>query len=497
MRACRAAALLLIGLLVANLAPMGATAGAPTEAAADPGRTWYLESPGELRLPRPPGTRSATTESELKELVRLAGSRTRSRLRAIRRWNDPAATLPWTEVTLQMIRDHRPRPPFAARILALLHTAMHDAVVAAKDSRAAYPDARPKPVVLDRRVDPVLGGRRRSSYAPVQPAVAGAAETVLTALFPNRPAEFFEDLATSATESRLWAGAAYRSDVERARELGRSIGAMAVERSKNDGVWSTGFAHPRREGEAYWTPTAPSYSYPPFGGPVGKWTPWVMSSAGALRDVVPGPHPYGSSEFLAEVNEVVDVQANLTQDQRETAFFWADGPGTATPAGHWNEIAIQIAQDYGLGSAAAARLFSMLNVAEADAAIASFEMKFSYWSIRPITAIWRLCDDRTALCSEATAAADPTRAPYHGSWFPLLETPSFPSYPSGHAAFSGAAAAVIAAVVPDTSGSVELLAEQAAMSRLLGGIHFRSDDEDGLVLGRAVADLVVERMPLP
>lgn len=490
MKRFRWAAPLLAGLLIAGAVTGARGAGAMV----GPEPTWYLEDPNELRLGPPPAAGSAKTRAELAELLRLKEGRTKARLRAVRRWNSRAATLPWTDVTLQMIRDHRPRPPFAARILALVHTAMQDALVAAKDSRAAYPGARPKPVVLDDRIDPLLGGRSGSSYAPIQAAVAGAAERVLTHLFPNRPAVFFEELATEAVESRLWAGANYRSDVERARRLGHRVAAMAIERASTDGVSNIGFAHPRKEGEQFWSPTAPSYSYPPFGGPVGTWQTWVMESPGALRNVVPGPLEYGSPGFMAELNEVVDLQENLTQEQREKAFFWADGSGTATPAGHWNEIASQLVRDYGLGSAATARLFAALNVAEADAAIASFEMKFFYWSIRPITAIWRLCDGRTVLCSEGHAAGDPMRAPFYETWFPLLETPSFPSYPSGHATFSGAAAAVLGELVPEAAAGVRELAEEAAASRLWGGIHFRSDNDDGLELGRAVGTLVIERI---
>ena len=490
MRRSRRVTLLLAGLLLAGSATGPAGAGA----AAEPEPTWYLDGSDELRLGPPPGAGSDKTRTELAELLRLQEARTDARLREVRRWNSRAATLPWTDVTLQMIQDHRPRPPFAARILALVHTAMHDAVVAARDSRAAYPQARPKPVAVDDRIDPLLGGRRGSSYAPIQAAVAGAAERVLTHVFPNRSPVFFEDLGTEAVESRLWAGANYRSDVERARRLGQRVAAMAIERASSDGVTNTGFAHPRKEGEQYWSPTAPSYSYPPFGGPVGTWQPWVMESPGALRDVVPGPLAYGSAGFMAELNEVLDVQEGLTQEQREKAFFWADGSGTATPAGHWNEIASELVRDYGLGSAATARLFAALNVAEADAAIASFEMKFFYWSIRPITAIWRLCDGRTVLCSEETAAGDPARAPFHGTWFPLLETPSFPSYPSGHATFSGAAAAVLGHLIPEAAAGVQVLAEEAASSRLWGGIHFRSDNVDGLELGRAVGALVIDRI---
>ena len=392
-----------------------------------------------------------------------------------------------------MIRDHRPRPPYAARVLALVHTAMDDAFAAAVDSRRAHQNVRPRPAELEPRLRPVGDTDAATSYAPVQAAVAGAAEEMLSFLFTDRSSSYFARLATQAVRSRLSAGLNFPSDVTRARRLGRVIAARAIGRAQNDGAANAGFAHPRRAGEGFWSPTSPAFSDPPFGGAVGTWMPWVLETPGELMEVVPPPHAYGSEPFLRELNEVVDVQESLTVEQREKAYFWADGPGTSTPAGHWNEIALQLSQDYGLSPARTARLFALLNVAQADAAIATFDMKFYFWSIRPITAIWRLCDDRTRLCEEHVAAADRDRAPFYGSWHPLLETPSFPGYPSGHASFSGAAAEIIGTVIPDAASNVDSLAEEAAMSRLWGGIHFRSDDDAGLELGRAVGRAVIDR----
>ncbi|MFN2525672.1 MAG: phosphatase PAP2 family protein [Actinomycetota bacterium] len=413
----------------------------------------------------------------------------------MRRWNVGPATIPWTEVALEMIQKHRRRPSVAARALALLHTAMFDALVAACDSKDAY--NRPLPSELDPRIDPLIVARG-TSYPAERAAIAGAAEKVLTYLFPNEPPRTFEQLATQAVESRLYAGVNYRSDVLRGRALGRKVAELFIARGATDGSSNTGFSNPRPEGEQYWEPTPPGFEDPPIGGPVGTWTPWVMPAPNAARvgSGIPPPLEYESEPFMTELREVMDVQENLTSEQQAVAQFWDDGLGTFTPPGHWNQIAISLARSHRLGTHKTTRLFAYLNAAEADAAIAFFEAKYLWWSIRPVTAVRRLCDDQTRFCSKAeldpAQGGDPSRASLP-DWSPFIATPPFPSYPSGHATFSGAGAAVLEAFFADAAGALNGFADQAANSRLLGGIHFDHDNDEGLVLGRAVAVMILER----
>ena len=113
---------------------------------------------------------------------------------------------------------------------------------------------------------------------------------------------------------------------------------------------------------------------------------------------------------------------------------------------------------------ATARLFATLNTAQADAFIACWEAKFAYWLLRPVTAV---------------------RERFDAGWLPLLTTPPFPAYPSGHAATSGAAATVLEALWPTHLWDLRQAAEEAALSRIYGGIHFPMDGAAGLELGRA------------
>lgn len=489
-------ALVLAASLIPQLAATSA-AGAVTEDVSG-WRTWFLSSPDQFRLPAPPREGSAKTTRELRELRRLQEQRDRSTRRTVRKWNTGPATLPWTDVLLDVIpKDVKiRRPGFSARALAYLHTAMYDAVVAAEDSRGAYAGSRRKPAAVDSRIKPLTGGRSGSSYAPVQAAVAGAAETVLPALFPDLSEQRFHDLATEATESRLWAGANYRSDVERARELGQNVGALALERMSTDGSTNSSPPFPRPSGEGYWSETPPMYS-PPVAGAVGTWEPWIMSSPDQFRSMLPGPFPYGSPEFLAETREVIEVQEGLTLEQEEIAYFWDDGVGTVTPPGHWFALALDLVRTPGqpgfaMSTQETARAFAYLGVAEIEAAIAAWEAKYFWWSIRPVTAIWRLCDGDSTLCSEAEASSNPDRAPRYGVWEPVIITPAFPSYPSGHATFSGVSGKLLTYFFPAYGDTLNQQAEEAAMSRLYGGIHFRSDNDDGLLLGRQIADLLIQ-----
>lgn len=160
----------------------------------------------------------------------------------------------------------------------------------------------------------------------------------------------------------------------------------------------------------------------------------------------------------------------LSPEQLAVAKFWVDGHGSVTPPGHWNQIALDEVKRAGLGAVATARLFAQLNVALADTFLTVWDCKYHYWTARPVT-----------------VAAPLTGQPLK----PALLTPPFPSYVSGHAAFSGSAARVLGRAIPARAAELDALAEQAAMSRLFAGIHFRHDNGDGLKLGRQVADKVL------
>jgi membrane-associated phospholipid phosphatase len=175
------------------------------------------------------------------------------------------------------------------------------------------------------------------------------------------------------------------------------------------------------------------------------------------------------------LREVLDVAANLNAEQKRIALFWVDGHGSVTPAGHWNQIAINEVIGSTFDDLKVAQLFAYLNVAMADSFIAAWDAKYHYWTGRPISVAELL---------------------YGEVLSPALLTPPFPSYVSGHAAFSGAASRVLGRFLPLKAERLKVMAEEAALSRLYGGIHFRHDNEDGLVLGQKIAEKLLQRYSL-
>jgi membrane-associated phospholipid phosphatase len=171
------------------------------------------------------------------------------------------------------------------------------------------------------------------------------------------------------------------------------------------------------------------------------------------------------------MNEVYSLSRTLTDEQRRIADFWADGAGTVTPPGHWNLIAVDLLRAAEWSTQRSAQLFAALNTAQADAFIACWDAKYAYWSLRPVTAIRRLIDP---------------------SWLSYIATPPFPSYVSGHSATSGAASTVLAGFFPTRAEQLAGMAEEAAASRLYGGIHFRSDNEVGLALGHRIGHVALQ-----
>jgi hypothetical protein len=337
----------------------------------------------------------------------------------------PSAVTPWIEFELRAIASHRLNPPRASHALAHVSRAMYLAAL------VAAPPAR-------------------------DDAVAGAASIVLSYLFPDEAVRI--DALTGELADRD--SPAFRR--------GYVIGQLLVARAEHDGgdaVW-TGTSP---EGPGFWVPTPPAFLYPPLEPLAGTWRAWNLEAGSEFR---PGPPPlYGSTLFLAEMNEVHTVSQTLTDEQKRVADYCADGAGTVTPPGHWNVIALDLAPSAGRSTLRTAQLFAALNTAQADAFIACWDAKYAYWSLRPVTAVRRLIDP---------------------SWLSYIATPPFPSYPSGHSTTSGAASTVLAAFFPARAGQLAALAEEAAVSRLYGGIHYTTDNQVGLALGRRIGQEAIQ-----
>jgi membrane-associated phospholipid phosphatase len=199
----------------------------------------------------------------------------------------------------------------------------------------------------------------------------------------------------------------------------------------------------------------------------GKVKPFLFDSATcvALR---PGPPPStGSEQMKKETEEVYNFVKNASREQISIIHFWADGAGTYTPAGHWNAIAADdfITKDF--SEIRWARNMALLNMSLMDAAIVCWNTKFYYFNPRP---------------SQMNPAIKT-----------LTGVPNFPSYISGHSTFSGAAAEVLSHIIPEKATIYEAMAQAASLSRMQAGIHYRSDCEAGLEVGKKIGAFAVQR----
>lgn len=426
-------------------------------------RTFILANGAEFRPTAPPANGSPAAREEIDEIVRLQSQRTTRTDSLVQAWN-VVPTKPWHEKTLDLLGFYWPllpdvryaTPVRSARILSLVNVAMYDAMVAAWDAKYAY--NRQAPAEVDGRVHPLVDVAGVPSYPSEHAAAAAAAASVLSYLFPSEDTLAFHALARDAGESRILAGAAYRSDVDAGYAIGRAVAMRIIARASVDGSdtpWGSIFPTE----EYSWRPTPPRRVGVPFDPMAGVWRTWVISSGSVFR---PEPPPLpGSARFIADLAELQTLSTSRTTAQADTARYWA----TEAPSSRWEVFMEDEIARHGLGPMHSARALALASVAMNDAMIACWDAKFHYWLERPVTADTTL---RTA-----------------------FSTPPFPSYPSGHSTQSAAAAEVFAYLFPDMAQYYHAKAGEASRSRVLAGIHYRFDIEAGEALGTKVGQAAV------
>ena len=298
-------------------------------------------------------------------------------------------------------------------------------------------------------------------------------DTNLAATANNAAAVMIEHLFPQETVGRARAMALARFGEGDTRHA-RGVAQRWMDRALKDGsnaIWRSSERPPPSEG--IWRGYAPLYMFNPVEPLAGYWQTLVLPHGGAV-DVAPPP-AFTSAALLAEAAEVLDVTQKLNAEQRAIAERWHLEQGSTTPPGVWNAIAFDLLQGQPIPSIKKATILATLNAAMFDALVACWRVKYTHWTARPITVIQRKLD---------------------ATFSPHLVTPPFPGYVSGHASVSGAAEQVLATAMPMHGVKLKLLAEEAALSRLYGGIHFRSDNEAGLALGRRIGELAAQRLSI-
>ena len=381
----------------------------------------------------------------------------------------------WNDVALNIMKEDATIPPKVGRDLAIMHSAIYDAVNA-----------------IDRTHAPLFFEPSVAGPTSEDAAVAAAAHRSLVGLYPAYQAQL--DASFNVKLAGMPNGIAKSNGLA----LGQAVADNMLALRASDGS-NASVSHPGSTEPGKWRPTPPAYS-PATAPQWGNVTPFRIPSA---KEFTPGPPPALTSQQYAAAVEETKVLGGSnstvrTAEQTQIAQFWADSPGpTASPVGKWNLIAQTLAVQQGNTLAENARMFALLDVTMADAGIVCWNTKYTYGLWRPVDAI-RLADTD----GNPATVADPT-------WTPLLVSPAFPEYTSGHSTFSGSAAEMLGLffgtdeipftttagfdVLPGVTRSYSSLSEaalEAGMSRIYGGIHFSFSNVTGREVGEAVADYI-------
>lgn len=449
----------------------------------------------------------------------------------------------WNEAFLQGVRDSKLGPPMVARALAIGHTCMYEAW-AAYDHRA---------------VGTLLGSALRQppakrTLANKNQAISFAAYRAAVDLFPVSKSLVFDPLM----QTLGYDPDDLSTDTSTATGIGNLAAKAVLDVRHSDGANQLG----DEPGGIAGVPYSDYTGYTPVNGPMdlrvpfnptvvrdlnawqplryvdangnvvtpafvgAQWqrvTPFALGSPSQLRSST-GPATYGSVEYRAQAQALLDLSSGLTDEQKMIAEYWADGPNSELPPGHWNLFAqfVSRREQHGpdeRGIDSDVKLFFALTNAIFDAGICAWDNKCKFNSVRPITAIRYLFHGQTVRAwggpyQRAQLIDGATWSPYQPTTFP---TPPFPEYSSGHSNFSAAGAEILklftgtdrfgdSVTLPAGSSKIEpgavpatdlalswatfsQAADEAGMSRRYGGIHFEQGDLDARSTGRMAAQI--------
>lgn len=390
----------------------------------------------------------------------------------------------WYGLILELVR-HTPTysPPVASRSFAYLGATAFETVASGSDELQSLAGQLNGLAAVPQRE----AGRAYDDAVALQAAMAFAARN----FFENTGPTGQRAMAALEKKLRGQVSAGLPADVvARSEAHGRAVAAHILAWSRGDGgavVENMGFPlqYELTKGPAHWVPTSSiAQQQKPLLPDWGKNRTFAMPDGAACP--LPAPPEYSedeNSEFYKQALEVYQTSKALSPEQRAIARFWSDDPMLSpTPPGHWISIALQIFERDDAKLDKRVDVLARLGVAMADSFIGCWNTKFQYDLVRPVTYIRRLIDPK---------------------WETLLITPPFPEYPSGHSAQSAAAAVVLTdllgesfafqdatrrtdGLTPRAFPSFWAAADEAAISRLYGGIHFRAAIDRGQEQGRCI-----------
>ncbi|MDP9042382.1 MAG: phosphatase PAP2 family protein, partial [Bacteroidota bacterium] len=364
-------------------------------------------------------------------------------------------------------------PPYAARAYGYIAAAQYDALVACWYYKMKY--KRVAPYKFDSAISvnsKFINKTDLPSYPSEAAVLAGVTAEMMKLLFPGEIANI-QAKAVEHEQATIMSGAATRADISAGEALGRQVAELFIARARGDNA-----------GKAVGTPadwsnfvtvcigqgTTPWYSLetpqrPPMLPLFNRVKPFLFDSA-TVVSLRPGPPPsVGTDQMNKDVAEVKNYVDHPTRENLRIVQYWADGAGTYTPPGHWNAIAAEdfVKQNY--SEVRFARNMALLDMTMMDAAIVCWDIKYHYFNPRP--------------------------SQVDHSIKTLTGIPNFPAYVSGHSTFSGAAATILGYLLPSNATMYNAMAQEAGLSRLVGGIHYRTDCETGLSVGNKVGNFAI------
>jgi membrane-associated phospholipid phosphatase len=421
-------------ILVATLF-MAAHLQAQLEPAAGNWKTWFITSGKAYRLPPP-----SSYQAEIAQVLSRQQALDSAGRQQILYWNAGAPGYRWYDMVSKLWMTDTSHIGALANML--LNVAIYDATIAAWDTKYTY--KRPRPFAADSRVKAYMVKPESPSYPCEHSVAAGVAATLIAHFYPSL-ADSVNRMAQQVMASRIAAGAAFPSDTRAGFELGKRIAEKELEHTK-------GFA-----------PTAAWDGKMPLGPGLWKGKP-MFPLAGRSKTVVldsssqfrPGPPP----DFAKDMAELKKFKPTFRSTAN--AFHYASQP---------EDMLSKKIFEYNLhlNPPRAARLYAIAAIGMYDGFVACWDAKYTYWGIRP----------------------DQYDTTYHPV---LFFTPPFPGYPSGHAMIGGVLAELYSYFFPAESAYFRKRAKDGAESRFQGGIHFRTDNEVGLEMGRKVGALIIQKV---
>ena len=410
---------------------------AQMEPAAGQWKTWFISSGKEYRLSPP-----SSSKSEIEEVLSVQKAMDSSTLQQILYWGAGSPSYRWQSLMMgNWMNDTTYNGPLAYMLLGV---ATYDATIVAWDTKYAYKKLRP--FEADKRIK-VFGPKPESPTYPCEYSVAAGVAVEVFGHFYPLLADSVDRMAQRGMAARVASGMAFPSDTKAGYELGRLIARKEIEKTKGyvpQKLWDG--KRPDAPGTWKGKPMAPL---------AGLAKTIILDSSSQFR---PGPPP----EFAKDMEELKKFKPGFRSSAN--AFFWAS-------QSFWDEQLNKkiFEQNLHLNPPRAAFIYAVTDIAMYDGFAACWDAKYTYWGIRP----------------------DQYDTTFHPV---LIYTPPFPGYPSGHAVISSTMAEIYSYFFPADKAFFQKKAKEAAESRFQGGIHFRTDNEVGLELGRKVGNAIIQKI---